>query len=168
AGKPAAFNFLSMSADGRRAAAGIVDSGKRDIWTLDLESGVLSQLTFSGNARYEPVWARNGAKIFFSIDSNLYSVDSHGGTPTLVLKNPQNKKPMDTTPDGRYLIYQEHDGKVKWHIWALDLQQPESKPFPVTWSAFNEGEAKVSPDGHWIAYDSEESGIMQAYIKPFP
>ncbi len=167
-GTPAAFDRPAMSYDNKRVAVGVLQSGKRDLWTVDLGREALSQLTWTGNIRFEPVWSHSGSKIFFTMGIDLYSVDSQGGSPAAVLKNPRTKKPMDTTPDDRYLIYQEHDGKVKWHIWAVDLQHPDDKPFPVTWSEFNEGEAKVSPDGHWVAYASEESGIMQTYIKPFP
>ena len=74
---------------------------------------------------------------------------------------------MDWSRDGRYLLYQEPNGKNGWDLWAIPMQGSR-KPEPVLRTPFSERNGQFSPDGKWIVYSSNESGANQVYIQPFP
>jgi Tol biopolymer transport system component len=75
--------------------------------------------------------------------------------------------PADSSPDGRYLTYYRTDPKRRNDIWVLPLFG-DRKPFPLIQTEFNEWQPQFSPDGKWIAYASDESGISQVYVQAFP
>ena len=74
---------------------------------------------------------------------------------------------MDWSPDGRFLLYRSIDPKTGSDIWALPLDG-DRKPFPVVQTNFDERDGQFSPDGKWIAYQSNESGRFEIYVQPFP
>jgi hypothetical protein len=78
---------------------------------------------------------------------------------------------MDWSRDGQYLLYEEPNAKTGWDLMVLPLDGPAGaprKPVPFLQTAFNEQDGVFSPDGKWIAYDSNESGQTEVYIQPFP
>ena len=161
---------LALSPDGKRVAVSRRQSDRWDVWTLDLERGGFSRLTSGGVHSAFPVSSRRGSRIFFSQAGaakwDLYSIGSDGGSAELVLSTPNTKMAEDTSPDGRFLLYRESDGK-KFNIWAIPLEG-DRKPFPVFRSEFDVYGSKFSPDGRWLAYVSDESGADQVYVKAFP
>jgi hypothetical protein len=85
----------------------------------------------------------------------------------VLLASVQDKGPTDWSPDGRFLLYTTGDPKTGSDIWALPLDG-DRKPFLVVQTNFNEREGQFSPDGKWIAYESNESGRYEIYVQPFP
>ena len=79
------------------------------------------------------------------------------------------KLPTDWSRDGRWILFGQEDPKRKtgWDIWALPFEG-DRKPFPVLRTPFNENYAVFSPDGRWLAYQSDESGRNEIYLAPFP
>jgi dipeptidyl aminopeptidase/acylaminoacyl peptidase len=78
-----------------------------------------------------------------------------------------DKFATDWSPNGRYLLYFTYDSMTQTDIWALPLEG-DRKPFPVVQTEFEERNGQFSPDGNWIAYQSNESGRSEIYIQPFP
>ncbi len=74
---------------------------------------------------------------------------------------------MDWSVDGRFILYLVTDPKTKTDLWVLPLFG-DQKPFPLLQTEFNERLGRFSPDGRWIAYVSDESGINQVYVQSFP
>ena len=123
-------------------------------------------------------WSPDGARVVFSSlrnggISNLFVRPSSGATdeqPLLV--TPQRKESLDWSRDGRFLLYSNLDPQTRWDLWVLPLTPtgaPDArKPFPVVRTNFDETEGQFSPDGHWIAYTSNESGRNEIYVRPFP
>ena len=74
---------------------------------------------------------------------------------------------MDWSADGRFLLYDSLDPKRGFDMWALPLEG-ERKPFEVVQTDFNEGLGQFSPDGRWIAYQSDKTGRFEIYVRPFP
>ena len=72
---------------------------------------------------------------------------------------------MDWSPDGRFLFYRMTGAKTGFDLWALSLNG--GRTFPVVETEFAEKEAQFSPDGKWFAYQSNESGRFEIYIRPF-
>ena len=77
------------------------------------------------------------------------------------------KVPSDWSLDGRFIIYQQTDPKTKRDIWVLPLFG-DKKPFPFLQTEANEGGARISPDGRWMAYTSDALGGYEVHIQSFP
>ena len=85
----------------------------------------------------------------------------------LILKTDQNKAPVDWSRDGRYVLYRSPGKTTGFDLWALPMDG-DRKPFPVVQTNFEERDGQFSPDGKWIAYQSNESGRVEIYVQPFP
>jgi hypothetical protein len=87
------------------------------------------------------------------------------GTEELLLESPEDKSVTDWSRDGRFVLYNENDQAGR-HIWVLPMEG-DRKPFVFLKTTFDEARAKFSPDEHWIAYMSNESGQFEIYVRPF-
>ncbi|HKU24683.1 MAG TPA: hypothetical protein VJQ54_04375, partial [Candidatus Sulfotelmatobacter sp.] len=160
-----------VSPQGDRVALQI-DVGVNDVWVLDLARGVRTRLTFGPVQNTSPVWSPDGKWIAYaSLRNNhsfVYRKRSDGsGAEEVVLGDDQTDTLTDWTRDGKYLLYSHGGMSLDSELWALPLQG-ERKPFMVVPHAAVLYGARVSPDGHWLAYESNESGTVQLYIVPFP
>ncbi|HEV8367882.1 MAG TPA: protein kinase [Pyrinomonadaceae bacterium] len=168
-------NFIRpwLSPDGKRVAVDGVDpQGNRDIWLLDLATGQPTRFTFDPATELFSVWSPDGTRIIFSSDKEgprqIYQKPATGaGKQELLVKSDDNKFPSDWSADGRFILYTVNDPKTKLDIWVLPLFG-DQKPFPFLQTEANERNAKFSPDGRWIGYTSDESGINQIYVQTFP
>ena len=161
-----------MSPDGRRVLMGRSSTGNTDIWSLDATRGVLSRLTTDPRVDNYPVASSDGSRIVFSSNRksvfDLYvkrAADIGNEEPLLV--SDQNKNPADWSPDGRFLLFRTLDAKTGFDLWALPMDG-DRKPFPVVQSAFDDRDGQFSPDGRWLAYQSDRSGRSEIYLQPFP
>jgi Tol biopolymer transport system component len=84
-----------------------------------------------------------------------------------LLATAQPKQATDWSRDGRFLLYRSNDPQTDWDIWAMPLDG-DRHPFPVVRTKFEERDGQFSPDGKWIAYQSNESGRFEIYVQPFP
>jgi Tol biopolymer transport system component len=85
----------------------------------------------------------------------------------LLLKTTQGKVALDWSPDGRFLLYHSVDDSLNnGDLWVLPLEG-DRKPFPIAQTSFDERWGQFSPDGQWIAYESNESGRFEVYVQPF-
>jgi len=162
----------SISSDGQRLARNRTVDGNNDIWLLDLGRGVLSRLTFHAANDIFPVWSPDGNRIVFDSDrtgtSDLYEKSVNGGaSEQRLLATPKDKQAMDWSPDGHFLLYRSLDPKTSYDLWVLPLDG-DRKPFPVVQTNFDERDGQFSPDGRWIAYQSNESGRFEIYVQSFP
>jgi Tol biopolymer transport system component len=99
---------------------------------------------------------------------NLYWKPSSGaGDDELLLESDQSKLPCDWSADGRFLLFRSTDPQTGWDLWVLPTSG-EKKPFPFLKTPFAERDGQFSPDGKWIAYQSDESGRSEIYARPFP
>jgi eukaryotic-like serine/threonine-protein kinase len=159
-----------ISPQGDRIALQI-DNGTSDIWVLDLVRGVRTRLTFGPIQNEFPVWSPDGKWIFYTSDRNGHSnlcrkLSDGSGAEEILLTDTQILRATDVTPDGKILIY-DRGQPGSQEIWKLPLEG-ERKPEPVAQTAnFASAQGRVSPNGRWLTYVSNESGALQTYVVAF-
>ena len=172
---PADYRDTALSPDGTRLAYDIIDSAnsRGDIWIRDLARGVSSRFTFDAAAELSPLWSPDGRRVVFTTRAkgpgDLFIKDASGtkeAEPLLV--SPDEKYVSDWSRDGRYILFfsrgQNDNG---WDIFAMPIDG-DKKPFAIVKTKFNELWATFSPDGKYIAYQSNESGRSEIYVHEFP
>jgi Tol biopolymer transport system component len=161
----------SLSLDDRRVAFYRGVEGNVDVWLLDAIRGVASRFTTDAADDVFPVWSPDGGRLVFSSNRSgvhqLYQKSVGGGSEASLLATAQPATATDWSHDGRFLLFSEQDRKQGFDIWALPMAGG-GKPFPVVQTEFEEQYGQFSPDGRWIAYQSDESGRTEVYVQPFP
>jgi Tol biopolymer transport system component len=162
-----------LSSRGQVVALSRSVQSNQDIWLLDLSRGGFTRLTFAPGVDTNPVWSPDDTQIVFSSNRtgpfNLYiSPAGQPGAEKLLLETPNTKVAQDWSKDGRFLLYYELDPKTGRDLWALDLSGNERKPFVVANTPFEESLAQFSPDGRWIAYQTNATGRFEIVVRSFP
>ena len=174
AGNPELYGSMSLSPDNTRMVVSSYDNegDNRDLWIHDLARGTASRFTFDPAADLNPVWSPDGTRIAFSSNRDgtfdIFVKDEAGGGEVEKLETSEYAiHPADWSRDGRFLVYSVLAGSNGWDIWALAMDPP-GEPFPVVESKFNDVRPVFSPDGRWLAYESDESGRFEVYVRKFP
>jgi Tol biopolymer transport system component len=164
---------LNLSPDGKKLATTINDpNGNVDVWLHAFDRAVWTRFTFDPGSERWPVWSPDGGKIAYITQQNnstvLVARASNGaGSEELLLHSNFTKRVSDWSRNGRFIAYLESTTQAGWDIWILPLEG-DKKPYPFLQTGFNEQRPKFSPDGRFIAYESNESGRSEIYIRPFP
>jgi len=173
-GEQAQLTRLNFSRD-RRNAVAVDDKGT--FWIYDMLRGLRTRFsTDRGSPGYDDaIWSPDGGMIVFNAEGgkSLYRKASNGtGAEELLLKDDLNKDPVSFSPDGKLLAYDAiGDPKTHGDIWILPnpLGPVESlKPYSFLRTEANEGDPQISPNGKWIAWQSDESGRDEIYAAAFP
>jgi serine/threonine-protein kinase len=165
---PDYYYYQRISPDGTRVALDIVGTS-RDIWIWDLQRRAMTKLTDGPTEDLLPVWSPDGRRVFFSSDRtgnfDVYSQAADGATAArLEFAGPGAQMTMGFTPDGgRLLLLEDFKDVVMFNPARTDRLEP------LLHSKFAEWLATVSPDGHWIAYESNEAeNHFEIFLRPFP
>ena len=173
AAPPHSYETPRVSPDGTRIALHALDQDS-DIWVLDTRSETLTRLTFDKAADIAPVWMKDGKRIAYvsARDGapNLFwkPADCTGQPEPLLPQTPSSSVALvanSATADGKALIFSVGSPS---NIMALPLQGDRQPGALIAQASFAERGGDVSPDGRWIAYQSDESGTFQIYVRPFP
>jgi dipeptidyl aminopeptidase/acylaminoacyl peptidase len=175
---PAAYADLDLAPDGNRIVVGRenrLNRAERDLWIVDAARNVTTRFTSDTEIEGTPSWSPDGAHVWFADGASgggirrkavtgarasevVLSTASFPINPALTALRP--------TADGRFLIFTVNKfGSTKDDVWALPL--PGGKPQPLIQDDFDQSDASVSPDGQWIAYVSNESGITDVFVRRF-
>ena len=160
-----------LSPDGRKIAVAIAREGNTDLWLYDVERETLSRLTASGGEDLGPLWTPDGQRIayYYSMTGpfQMFSRAADGsGEPEKILEGENSQRPESWSLDGKVLIFSENDPSTGFDIWSLDVEG--GKPEALVKTTFDELHGRLSPDGRWLAYVSNESGEYEVYVTPFP
>ncbi len=175
--EPVNSNQLALSPDGQRLVVGNPADG---LWMMDTERGTRTRFTVDTNDSF-PLWSRDGnVLVYTSLRDgvrNLYHRSLAGGDAERLLASPGSKAAHDWSPDGRLLLYRDFDPKTRSDLWVIPVEpagQPgrvrvptDGRAAPVVQTPAQEQNGQFSPDGEWIAYDSDESDRREIYIQPF-
>jgi Tol biopolymer transport system component len=169
-GEPGRFNSLNFSANRKSLAIAQTDEGRNiNIWLLDVERGVRERLTSEGTDA-DGILSADAATVFFSSHRKdrleIYSKPANrSGPEQLVFSDENNNKAESVSPDGKFLLFRGKGG-----LWVLPdpLGPPGAKPIAVPRTSAQASYGQFSPDGRWIAYQSNESGRPEIYVVAFP
>lgn len=167
------FITLSLSPDGRSLALHMNERnvGGGSIWVNDLVRNVRSRLTIDSNSNITPVWTSDGTSIIYSSLRNdgYYLIKTRAdGSGTGEILYTSFTVPFITNPsaDGRYLLINSQLAYPELSMYLFDLEQPGPLQ-PVLQRAVTDVNGSFSTDGTWIAYQSDQSGRSEVYIRPF-
>jgi serine/threonine-protein kinase len=171
-----------FSPDGRRVAYGALGPGQHngDVWLTDLGSGTTQRLTTDDREGSDPQWSRDGRTIAYSaytstgMGKRVIVQTPDGGAARTLTHGPGTQWPSDWTPDGRGVLFTDNRDSVGpggqpvrlQQIWIQPLDGTPARPY-IT-SPTHERGARVSADGHWAAYVSDETGRDEVYVQSYP
>ncbi len=168
------YDSARLSPDGTRIAVSIRDQ-ENDIWTWDLARQTLARVTFDADMDICPVWMPDSRRVVFASSRtgayNLYARDVDGAASDVRLTSGANTQvPGSVTPDGTRLIAHEVRPQTKSDLVRFALTPGVGAGLAaaegLVETPFEEWNGEVSPDGRFIAYQSEESGQSEVYVRP--
>jgi serine/threonine-protein kinase len=173
----AEYRNLRFSPDGERLALAIA-AQQLDIWVYEWRRDVLSRLTSHPSLDADPVWTPDGKRIAFRSTrdgtDNIYWQHSDGsGEPQRLSETKIGQWPMSWHPGGRLLAFTEIGRESGRDVWILPIDGDETagwkpgKPTMLVAGPSNEDEPAFSPDGRWLAFQSDESGRNEVYVRAF-
>ncbi|MGH8149936.1 MAG: hypothetical protein ACRETB_08185, partial [Steroidobacteraceae bacterium] len=162
-----------VAPDGRRVVVVRFTAQSVNLWLLD--GARMSRLTFGASDDFYPVWSPDGTRIVFSSNRSgaydLYQTLVNGavGDAQPLLSSGRVKipgAPTSWSPDGRFLLYRSSTRQTGADLWVLPMVGAHS-PSVFLKTPFAEDKGVFSPDGRWVAYESNESGRFEIYVRPF-
>ena len=165
-----------LSPDGTRVAVNAISGGKADpdVWSVDLRRGAVSRFSFGSGEDETAVWSPDGAWIAWASSRAgegraLYRrrSDGSGDEERLWVSGGPHFHAASWTPDGKGILITVDDPKTGWDVVLISLG-PKPSAKPLLTGSLNETSPRVSPDGRWIVYVSDESGRNEVYSQAFP
>ena len=180
---PRAYMYPRLSPDGTRVALDIRDQDN-DIWVWDLARENLARVTTDPAADVAPVWTPDGREIIFASTRtgvrDLYRQPADGSRPAERLTaSASDQYPLSISPDGTQLVVrtEKNDNPIfGFDLSLLHLSSPMSSKdrsaqpaiARLIQTTFPKDNGIISPNGRWLAYESNESTQYQVYVAPFP
>ena len=155
-----------LSPDGKRLVVRRVmgsTGADSNLWVVDLEKGTGLRITSTFSQM--PVWSPDGSRITYNAGNSIAvkAANGSGDAETLL---PRTAFTAAWSPDGRFIIFMERGVKTRMDLWALPMFG-DRKEYPLSNSPFDEQNPQLSPDGHWLAYSSDETGNYEIYVQSF-
>ena len=164
---PTAFHNPALSADERLLVVTGLPSDTPGLWLVDLDRHASTLLEADGVG---PVISPDSTQVAFTsrggLEIRLRNLVGQA-TERVLLQDERRKVVQDWSPDGRYLIFSTLHTSTGLDFWTLPLAEP-AKPIPLLETKSNVRQARISPDGRWLAYTSDESGVWEVYVQELP
>jgi serine/threonine protein kinase/Tol biopolymer transport system component len=168
---PRNYSRPSLSPDGRRIAVeNWADT--YEIWIYDLERGTLSRFSTEEGSSQAPIWTPDGKRLTYQgyragFRNLFWKPADNTGDEERLTEGENGQVANSWSPDGKWLAFYDVSPTTGSDIWMLRLAG-ERKQEPFLKTPFNERFPRFSPDGRWVAYQSDESGRVEVYVQPFP
>jgi Tol biopolymer transport system component len=175
-GAPGYFRGLTLSPNGTQVVLERFEPQKvgSDIWSFDLVRETFARLTSDSNANISPHWSPDEKHIAFGSNREGFvaiwqkGVNGSDDKEEFVFKGEARSVfPTDWAGDGKYIVHTKPGEKTAFDLWLLPLFG-DRQPKPYLATKFEEQWGKVSPDGRWLVYQSNESGRFEIYVQAFP
>ena len=171
-GEPGNYLGLMPSPGGKYAATESVDlrALTADILLLDLAGRNPSRLTFVNYWAGNPVWSPDSQRVLFTQWRDYLDVVSVQGGAAEQIPFPggvNSDFPISWSPDGQNLLLERNTPETRRDLWILPMSG-DHKPRPYLNTPVNEFNGQISPDGHWVAYATDESGRNEVFVQSFP
>ena len=159
-----------ISPDGKQVALPISIDG--DIWLWGLAQAQLRQFTFEPGVDTLPVWTPDGHRLVFASQSggslNLrWQAVDRADTAERLTTSDNNQWPSSVSSDGTQVVFSELTPKMGHDLMRLALDGTR-RVTPLLQTPFDELRGVISPDGHWLAYETNSSGQFEIWVRPFP
>jgi Tol biopolymer transport system component len=163
-----------ISPDGKRVAVQRFDPKEQnqDLWIGDLARGSFDRFTTNPAQEQMPLWTPDGRTLLTTTWRNanvggIYALPIAGGEDRLLVKG--TVFPSDVSPDGKWLVFLQRGDATRTDIAVLPLSggRAAGEPHAIVNSAANEQDATLSPDGKWLAYESDLTGEYEIYVRSF-
>ena len=172
---PNFYAYPKISPDGKHVAVSVGGTPNEDIWIWDTERKNLTKLTFEKTREMLPIWSPDGKRIAYWADTAgaspngvfLKAADGTGEAEKLISAPDGQLHPFSWSSDGKTLLMQEVVTWTNLDLSILSMEEDHTKK-PLLQSEHGETQPKISPNGRWIAYTSNESGRNEIYVRPFP
>ncbi len=170
--QPGEYSFPRVSPDGKRVAVTVGSSDRRDIWLYEVSSGTMTRLTTDGKSNDRPEWSPDGKYVLYRSDRDVQTAiwwrpaDLSGASAPLLAGPRRGGFEAVMSPDAHYLAYQVDTLGADLFYRAMSGDTTE-KPISTSPTAI-ETMPRISPDGRWIAFLTDESGTNEVVVQPFP
>ena len=166
---------VAISPDGERVAYDHTIADRTDVWVYSLADRTSSRLTFEGDYNARPSWSPNGRDVGFistrgDTRQALYARPWDGSGPPRLIRAPVEQTILwegDWAPDGRTIVYRQLPRSGVGHLFRT-TPYPDSVPVPILQNDFFNVAVSFSPNGRWLAYQSNETGRDEIWVRPFP
>ena len=168
--------YPALSPDGGRVLVSAFEEvTNEDIWVHEVGRALKTRLTFDPGRDSFPKWSPSGEEVVFASNRagnvDIFSRAADGSAePVSLVSTSRTELPSAWSPDMKYFLYVVQGPETGWDIWYLERKELEdgfdSRPFLQT--SFSETQSRLSPDGRFVAYLSDESGRFEIYVRPFP
>ncbi len=172
-GQSGLWSSQRLSPDEQRLVVGRRESQALtiDLYLWDLARRTETRFTFDPENDLAPVWSPDGSRIVWASSrggvQNLYMKAASGaGQDELLWRSASSNIPLSWSADGRFLLFSEFASQTRGDLRVLPMEG-ERKPWPWLNTPAVETVAAFSPDGKWIAYQSDESGRHEIYVQAF-
>ncbi|MFB3067783.1 MAG: hypothetical protein ACE1ZI_00810, partial [Acidobacteriota bacterium] len=167
---PRSYSHPRLSPDGQKVVVIVANDKENNSSVYDIRRDAWTQLTFEQGSF--PIWTPYGKRIVFSSNrlgpQNMFWKPADGtGAAERLLQSEFQHTPHSWSPDGKFLAFAEVHPTSSGDIWVLPWEG-ERKSWPFLQTPSSETGVVFSPDGHWVAYRSNESGRQEIYVQPFP
>jgi len=165
------YSYVRLSPDGTRIATNLEEEGQ-EIYLWDIARRTFSRFTFNQGPDYQPIWTPDAKRVAYASfiggrgGISWQRADGTAGERLASAPGADVWNPNSFTPDGAQLVFRQISLSLDTNLWLLSLADRSARPLLATPAREFNGE--ISPDGRWLAYQSDESGIYEVYVRPFP